>query len=829
MNKRGILSIPVRQLLRQLETSRDGLSGAEAAKRLRRKGPNEVVERPGGAARWVIDCFWGPLPWAIELAAVLSALSGQLAELAVIAALLAANAAAVLWERRRASLSFRFLDSKVSVRASARRDAKWRSVPSREVVPGDVVRLRIGDVVPADARLLEGDPLSLEQAALTGESSPVDAASGSTVHAGAVVWQGETEAVVFATGGDCRFGRPAMLVDDSETTGRLQRAAVRAGDAMAATALLVVIVVLAVALFRGEPMLPVARLALVLCVVVIPITLPRILSATMAAGVRRLAGLGAVLTRPGAVDDLANIDVLWADKQGTLTEDRASLGEPLALGGATPAQVLEAAALACDESALDPVDTALLQRSGAVREGREIRVLRVLPFDRERRRLEATVAAPDGSAAFRVSRGAPNAVLALADNGPELQPEAERAVRRFATGGYRTLGVARTDESGRWRFLGVLPVIEPPREEAREAVAAARSMGVQVRMVCGDPSPIAGEIARRLGMGDRILDAAAVLADQGREGSAVEEAVERADGIARALPEHKTRIVDILRRRGHTVAVTGETVTDAPAMKRADIGIAVAGASDAARLASRVVLTSPGLSPIVAAVREARAVVRRIEGYTLYRVAETVRILLFVALAILCLDFYPVSAAALALLALLNEAAMLAAARDRAPAARRPAKGDLNVILGVAAALGLAGVVSTLALVYIAGHLYHMRPDTIRTLVYLELSVAGQLTIFAARTEGPLWGSRPSAALAAAVLAAQAAATLIAVYGVLMAPLGWRWAAAVWAYAAAWLLLRDLLKQAVYRALRRGLLGPRTHDEVRLWNGTGDLAPGGRP
>ncbi len=827
MNERGILSIPMRQLLQQLDTSRDGLSAAEAARRLRRKGPNEVVSRPAGAAGRVIACFWGPLPWTIELAAVLCAVSAQWAELAVIAALLAANAAAALWVQRQVSAAFRFLDSQASVRARVLRDGEWRVVPARELVPGDVVSLRLGDVVPADARLLEGDPLSLEQAALTGQSSPVDAASGSTVYAGSVVRQGETEAVVFATGADCRAGRPAMLVSETDTTGRLQKAAVRAGDALAAAALLVVIVLLAAALFRGEPMLPVTRLALVLSVVAIPITLPRILSATMAAGARRLAGLGAVLTRPGAVDDLAGIDVLWADKQGTLTEDRAGLGEPLPVGGATQEDVLEAAALACDEGARDPVDAALLERSGAARGGREVRVLRVLPFDRERHRLEATVAAPGGAGAFRVSRGAPHAVLALAENGPALEPEVERAVRRFAAGGYRSLGVARTDESGRWRFLGVLPVIEPPREEAREALAAARSMGVQVRMVCGDPPPIAREIARRLGMGDRILDAAAML-PEGREGDGVEEAVEHADGVAAALPEHKTRIVDILRRRGHTVGVTGETVTDAPAIKRADVGISVAGASDAARVASRVVLTRPGLSPIVAAVREARAIISRIEGYTLYRVAETVRILLFVALAILCLDFYPVSAAALALLALLNEAVMLAAARDRAPEAPRPQRGDLNVILGVAAALGLAGVVSTLALVFIAGHLYHVSPDTVRTLVYLELSVAGQLTIFAARTEGPLWGTRPSAALAAAVIAAQAAATLIAVYGVLMAPLGWRWAAAVWAWAAAWLLLKDLLKQAVYRALRVGLLGRSAGDEVALWKGTGNLAAGGR-
>ena len=373
------------------------------------------------------------------------------------------------------------------------------------------------------------------------------------------------------------------------------------------------------------------------------------------------------------------------------------------------------------------------------------------------------------------------------------------AVDQFAARGFRSLGVAQYDDVHRWRFLGVLPLFDPPREQAKATIATARAMGVNVKMVTGDALAIARETARKLGLGMNILDASGFGDTKHHETGQLAESIEQADGFAQVFPEHKFHIVDVLQQRGHIVGMTGDGVNDAPALKKADCGIAVSGATDAARAAASIVLMTPGLSVIIDAIKESRKIFQRMNSYAIYRIAETLRVLLFMTLAILIFNFYPLTAVMIVMLALLNDGAILSIAYDNVHYKDKPEAWNMLMVLGVASVLGVIGVVSAFGLFYLGERVFHLDRAHIQTLMYLKLSVAGHLTIFLTRTRGPFWSTRPAPVLLLAVLSTQLIATLIAVYGFFMTPLGWGWTLFVWGYALVWFLVNDRAKLLAYR------------------------------
>jgi H+-transporting ATPase len=351
-------------------------------------------------------------------------------------------------------------------------------------------------------------------------------------------------------------------------------------------------------------------------------------------------------------------------------------------------------------------------------------------------------------------------------------------------------------------LLGVLPMSDPPREQAKATIASAEQMGIKVKMVTGDQIAIARETSRQLGLGTSILDAA-TLGDMKHVDDTQSEAIEKADGFAQVFPEHKFHIVEALQKRGHIVGMTGDGVNDAPALKEADCGVAVSGATDAARAAASIVLLAPGLSVIIDAIKESRRIFQRMNSYAMYRIAETLRVLFFMTLAILVFNFYPVTAVMIVMLALLNDGAILSIAYDNVHYKDQPEAWNMRTVLGIATVLGVFGVMAAFGLFYLGERVFHMDRAHIQTLMYLKLSVAGHLTIFLTRTRGPFWSIRPARVLWVAVLGTQAVATLIAVYGMFMTPLGWRWAGFVWGYAVAWALVNDRLKLAAYWVLDR--------------------------
>ena len=793
-------SLPLAEVEKRLGSSPDGLTQAEAQKRLTVHGPNEITEdRPNQLLKF-LTYFWGPIPWMIEVAVILSGVLQHWPDFFIILVLLVANSVIGFWEEHQAGKAIDALKAQLAIKARVKRDGKWTTPAARELVPGDVVRLRLGDIVPADARLLEGDPVEVDQSALTGESLPAERKPGEAVFSGSIIRQGEIGALVYATGADTYFGKTAQLVQEARTVSHFQQAVLKIGTYLIVLAVVLVAVIVAVSILRGDPILTTLQFALVLTVAAIPVAMPTVLSVTMAVGARLLAAKQAIVSRLVAIEELAGVDVLCADKTGTLTQNKLTLGDPFSVNEVPAEQVILDAALASRADYDDPIDLAVLAGLADKHALQGYRVAHFLPFDPVHKRTEAAIEAADGKS-FKVTKGAPQVILALSDNAGQVKAAVDTAVDEFAARGYRSLGVARATGAGAWQFLGVLPLSDPPRDDAKATIATAGQMGVAVKMVTGDALAIARETAKKVGLGSAILDAAGLGDVKHQESAAVAESIEGADGFAQVFPEHKFHIVDVLQKRGHIVGMTGDGVNDAPALKKADCGIAVSGATDAARAAAAIVLMSSGLSVIIDAIKESRKIFQRMNSYAIYRIAETLRVLVFMTLAILIFNFYPVTAVMIVMLALLNDGAILSIAYDHVHYRDQPEAWDMHVVLGIATVLGLVGPVAAFGLFYLGDRVFHLGHPQLQTLMYLMLSVAGHLTIFLARTRGPFWSIRPARILLLAVLGTQTLATLIAVYGLFMTPLGWGWALFVWGYALVWFLVTDRVKLLACRII----------------------------
>lgn len=791
-------SLPMPELKEKLGFLANGLSQAEAQKRLAQYGPNEIEEKKTNSFLKFLTYFWGPIPWMIEVAVILSAIVRHWPDFFIILILLISNAVVGFWEEHQAGNAIAALKAKLAIMARVKRDGKWTTVQARKLVPGDIIRMRLGDIVPGDARLLEGDPIEVDQSALTGESLPIERKPGEAVFSGSIIRQGEIDALVYATGANTYFGKTTELVQEAHTVSHFQKAVLKIGNYLIILAAILVAVIIAVAIFRGDPILTTLQFALVLTVAAIPVAMPTVLSVTMAVGARLLAKREAIVSKLVAIEELAGVDVLCADKTGTMTQNKLTLGDPYSVNNVSTEQVILNAALASRAENNDTIDLAVLGGLKNKEVLNDFQTLHFQPFDPVHKRTEATVKATDGKT-FKVTKGAPQVILELSANALQVKPEVEKAINEFASRGFRSLGVARAEGEGPWQFLGVLPLFDPPREDAKITIATARQMGVQVKMVTGDQLAIAKETAKKLGLGCAILDASGLGDVKHQESTQMAESIEKADGFAQVFPEHKFHIVDVLQKCGHIVGMTGDGVNDAPALKKADCGIAVSDATDAARAAAAIVLMAPGLSVIIDAIKESRKIFQRMNSYAIYRIAETLRVLIFMTLAILIFNFYPLTAVMIVMLALLNDGAILSIAYDNVHYKSQPEAWNMRMVLGIATVLGVIGVVSSFGLFYLGERVFHLDRPHIQTLMYLKLSVAGHLTIFLTRTRGPFWSIRPARILWIAVFGTQIIATLIAVYGFLIPPLGWGWAGFAWGYALIWALLSDRLKLLAYR------------------------------
>jgi len=458
----------INELLQRLSSSETGLSGSEAKQRFQQYGYNEIAEKRVSPILKLLSYFWGPIPWMIEVAAVLSGVVRHWADLTIIMVLLVFNAVIGFWQEYQAGNAVEALKKKLALKTRALRDGNWQEINAKELVPGDIIRLRLGDIIPADVKLFDGEYLSIDQSALTGESLPVDKKTGDIAYSGSVAKQGEMVGIVTATGNNTYFGKTAKLVATAKPVSHFQKAVLQIGDYLIYLSLGLVAVLILVQLFRGTPLLELVQFALILTVASIPVAMPAVLSVTMAVGALALSKLKAIVSRLESIEEMAGMDILCCDKTGTLTQNKLTLGDPVTFVARDNQELILAGALASKAEDQDSIDLAVIGRledQGALKPFKQ---LKFVPFDPVGKRTEATVKDPQGQI-FKVTKGAPQVILSLAQLNESVKAEADQVVNNFAAKGYRTLGVARAEDGGPWQFLGILPLFDPPREDSAES------------------------------------------------------------------------------------------------------------------------------------------------------------------------------------------------------------------------------------------------------------------------------------------------------------------------------------------------------------------------
>ena len=783
-----------------------GLTSKQVAELTQQYGPNVLQEKKVSPVMRLLTYFWGPIPWMIEVAAILSALVQHWVDFGIIVALLLFNAGIGFWQEFTAGNAVEALKKQLALHARALRDGIWQEINAKKLVPGDIIRIRLGDVIPADVQILEGDYLTIDQSALTGESLPVTKQNGDKAYSGTIVKQGEVIAKVTATGAHTEFGKTAALVEQAKTVSHFQKAVLTIGDYLIYVSLALVVILVLVQLHRGTDWLELIQFALILTVASIPVAMPAVLSMTMAVGAMVLSKHKAIVTRLESIEEMASMDVLCSDKTGTLTQNRLILGDIALFHAENKQAVLLAASLASVTENHDAIDQAILDGLTTQESLKLYHQTSYVPFDPVHKRTEATIEDNQGKH-FQVTKGAPQVIMQLANLSDKDIQRAQQSIDAFAEQGYRALGVARKDPIQQyWTFLGIISLFDPPREDSAETIANAQKYGVSMKMITGDNQAIAKQIAGKLGLGTNILPARALSLDiDGHRDEADGVRIEDTDGFAEVFPEHKFGIVKLLQARGHITGMTGDGVNDAPALKQADVGIAVSGATDAARAAADLVLTAPGLSVIINAIEESRRIFERMNAYAVYRISETIRIMFFVVLTMIFFNFYPITAIMIILLAFLNDVPIMAIAYDRTDLEENPVRWDMKQVIIVATAMGIVGVVGSFVMLLFAMDWLKLDIAQIQTYVFLKMAVAGHLVLFAARTKKHFWEHpRPAPIMIWSAVITKLAATIIAAYGFgLIAPITWPEIVLIWGYSICSAFITDLVKVQIYRHLQR--------------------------
>ena len=836
-----------------------GLSDDEVQSRLQQYGYNEISEKQESLWHRIFRRFWGPIPWMIEVAAILSAVVAKWDDFIIITIMLLVNAGLDFFQEHRALNALKSLKQRLKAEIIVLRNGKFSTIASRELVPGDIIRLRIGNIVPADVQLLQGDYLALDQSALTGESLPVDKKVDDVAYASTIVKQGEMLAVVVNTGSQTNFHTVVSLVAKAslEERSHFQKMVIRIGNFLILLTIGLVVLIIMVSLFRHENFLDIARFALVLTVAAIPVALPAVLSVTMAVGAVNLARRQAIVSRLTAIEELAGVGIFCSDKTGTLTKNEMHVAEAVTFEGHTEADLFRLAALASRHENQDPIELPIFQylkEKNYDADWHSYEQCSFTPFDPVRKRTEALIE-KDGER-FIAMKGAAQVLLEMSELSDDATLHMNQQVDQLAGRGYRTLAVGRKSGDAPVEIIGLIPLYDPPREDSQQVIEDMQINGIEVKMVTGDNLAIAREIGGMLGLEKNTMRAAQLSGSASNElmalasvlstaiyqrmkpevshkealkftddvmhlvsemydtrlldrefiethESAIIEMIESVSIFAEVVPEDKYRIVDTLQKGGHIVAMTGDGVNDAPALKKADCGIAVSNATDAARAAADIILTAPGLGVINEAIKQSRITFERMKSYATFRIAETIRIILFMTLSIVVFNFYPITALMIILLALLNDLPILAIAYDNTPVSQHPVRWNMQELLTVSSTLGILGVIASFLLFFLLKEA-NISENMIQSMLFLKLIVAGHSTLYITRTEGWFWQRPyPAPLLLIATFGTEILGTLIAVYGIVITPIGWEYALWMWGYALIWFVINDITKKFVFRMVRQ--------------------------
>lgn len=766
-----------------------GLSTAEAAQRLQQQGANEVVEEAFHPLAVLLRKFWSPVSLMLELTVVLQLVLGKPDEAVVIAALLVINALLSFLQEGRANKALALLRQRLNIQARVLRDGHWKLVPARELVVGDAVHLRMGDIVPADLYLVKGQ-IQIDQSSLTGESMPVDAASGADVYSGSVATRGEATGEVTATGARTRFGKTAELVRGAKTVSHLGTMIFGIVKYLVILDIALVAALLVYAVTTGMLLTEVIPFALILLVASVPVALPATFTLATALGALELVERGVLVTRLSAIEEAAGMDVLASDKTGTITENHLTLAALKPVEGIAGNDLLRWAALACDEATQDPIDLAILSAAqvGKLLENQPPRI-RFTPFDPQTRRSETLY--EENTLTRRVVKGAAVEVAALAG-----APDVAAEVEALAAYGYRVLGVAFGDETT-LQFAGLIALQDPPRQDSAALVESLRQLGVRVVMVTGDNQSTARTVAKAVGIGERACSAR-MLTDN------TALAITECDVFAQVFPEDKFHLVEALQLAGHVTGMTGDGVNDAPALKQAEVGIAVSNATDVAKAAASLVLTNPGLTDVVVAVKISREIYQRMLTYTLNKIIKTMEIAIFMSVGVMLTGVFVITPLLIVLLLFTNDFVTMSIATDRVQFSRKPERWNIPTLMLTAAPLAALILVLSFSVFFAGRDLLHLPLAQLQTLIFVMLVFTGLGNVFLVRERRHFWKSRPSKWLMIATVLDIVIVSIMASQGILMTAISTLLIGGLMVLVLAYLVVLDFLKIYIFR--RSGLV-----------------------
>jgi len=744
-----------------------GLTTDQARERLRQFGANRVAEEPRHPLRSFLAKFWAPVPWMLEATIALEILARKLDEAVIIGVLLLFNSVLSFVQENQANRALALLRNRLSVHARVLRDGHWQLIPAEELVTGDVIHLRLGDLAPADVRLFDG-VVQADESDLTGESLAVEKSAGATVYAGSRLKRGEASGEVTATGQHTYFGKTAELVKTAKTVSHLQEIIFAIVKYLVIFDAVLVGALLVYAGFAHLPWSEVLPFAVILLVASVPVALPATFTVATALGALDMSHHAVLVTRLSAIEEAAAMDVLCTDKTGTITQNRLVVGQICPIGDRNAEEVLRMAALASDAATQDPIDLAVFEAAQEKKVLNAVpRRIQFIPFDPATKRSEAIYEQPQGK--LRVIKGAPDALVSLVRKERSIADEVDRLAGR----GARVLAVAAGTEHS-LELVGLLGLEDAVREDSKALVQDLKSLGVRVIMVTGDGPATARAVALQVGIGDRVGSAESL-----RNGAGL--ATEQYDVFAGVFPEDKFRLVQGLQRQGHVVGMTGDGVNDAPALKQAEAGIAVSTATDVAKAAASVVLTESGLVGVVRAIETGRRIYQRMLTYTLNKIIKTLEIAIFLSVGVILTGTFVITPLLVVLLLFTNDFVTMSIATDRVSFSPQPDRWDIRTLMLTAGTLASMVLILSFTVFFAGRDILHLPLRQLQTLVFLMLVFTGQGNVYLVRERNRLWHSLPSRWLILSSAADVVVVSLMATSGILMAPISWS--------LVAWLLL----------------------------------------
>ncbi len=776
--------LSTKECYNKLNSSSSGLSSSDVEQRIRQYGKNEVVEKKENAVLKFLKKFWAPVPWMLEITAIITFFIGKDLDTYIILSLLIFNSFISFFQESRASDAVEMLRSRINVKTRVLRNGSWEQIISTELVPGDVVHVRMGDVVPADVKIERGK-VEVDQSALTGESNPVRRGEDGEIFSGSIVKKGEATGLVVATGAKTLFGHTAELVSSAKSESHLEKLILSIVKYLAVIDVILVLGLVVFSFIYNVPLIDAIPFSLVVLIASIPVALPATFTIATAYGAIDLSKKGALVTRLNAVEDAASMDSICFDKTGTLTKNELTVQEPV-LFESSREDITRYAMLASDESSLDSIDLAIInfgKSAGVNMEG--YRITDFTPFEPATKRTQAKVETPDGM--ITVTKGAPQ-VLAAMCPGIKVDEVMEKA-RELSLRGYRTIAVAVNDGTT-WKFSGLIPMHDPPRDDSKELIGKLRDMGIVPRMITGDSTPIAEEIAKEVGIGQNVSRVSDVISGKTK--------VDDCNAFAEVFPEDKFSIVKILQKEGHITGMTGDGVNDAPALKQAEVGIAVASATDVAKASASIVLTHEGLTDIVSAVEDGRKIFQRMLTYTLNKIIKTVQVAIFLTTSFFIFRFFVTTPFDIILLLFANDFVTMSIATDNVRFSKNPEKWNVRSLVGSSFSLAMFIVVESFAILIIGMRL-GLNNNQIHTFIFDMLVFSGQFTVYMVRERGRFWNSRPSKWLLSATVADIIFISLISWLGILVTAIPLRDILLVLALTFLSMAIIDLGKNYIFR------------------------------